>query len=148
MSQQRIGQVLQTMVSISDHDVEEILQEQHMTRQKFGEIALAWGLCQPSDVWHAWHTQLGGETPMVDLNVMGIDAQAVACVPMEIAVQNNMMPLRLDEDRLVVAIPLNAGLPDGDLVRRLAKDVRFVRADAEQILAAIRAHYFAELARV
>src|SRR5439155_6477219 len=53
----RIGELLSRMVPLSGHDVEEILQEQSATRRRFGEIALAWGLCKPEHVWDAWGQQ-------------------------------------------------------------------------------------------
>src|SRR5687768_5822111 len=54
----RIGELLSGIVPLSNHDVEEILQEQSGTHRKFGEIALAWGLSQPEHVWNAWCRQL------------------------------------------------------------------------------------------
>ena len=53
----RIGELLSRIVPLSGHDVEEILEEQSANRRKFGEIALAWGLCRPEHVWDAWCQQ-------------------------------------------------------------------------------------------
>ena len=51
----RIGELLGQLVSITPHDVEEILEEQHYSGRWFGEIGQAWGLpLTPADIWHAW----------------------------------------------------------------------------------------------
>src|SRR4051812_15758645 len=82
----RIGELLSRIVPLSGHDVEEILQDQAGTNRKFGEIALAWGLCQPQHVWKAWCRQLASAgTEQVDLKLVGIDAQAAASIPAELA---------------------------------------------------------------
>src|SRR2546423_848682 len=54
----RFGEILGRLVNLSGHDVNEILEEQNATHQRFGEIALSWGLCAPEDVWQAWCDQL------------------------------------------------------------------------------------------
>src|SRR5439155_13147358 len=74
----RFGELLSRMVPLSGHDVEEILQEQNANRRRFGEIALAWGLCRPEHVWDAWAQQNADGNELVDLEQIGIDAQAAA----------------------------------------------------------------------
>ncbi|HEY0009115.1 MAG TPA: hypothetical protein VGB55_10365, partial [Tepidisphaeraceae bacterium] len=54
----RIGQILSRSVPLTEHDLEEILQEQKVTRQRFGDAALALGMVQPKHVWDAWMQQL------------------------------------------------------------------------------------------
>src|SRR5438046_1826862 len=85
----RIGELLSRMVPLSGHDVEEILQEQSATRRRFGEIALAWGLCRPEHVWDAWCQQSENGTETVDLDKIGIDSQAAAMLPAALANPTN-----------------------------------------------------------
>jgi hypothetical protein len=137
----RFGEVLSTMTTISEMDVEEILQDQKVTHRRFGEIALSWGLCEPKHIWHAWYHQLATATPSVDLDDLGVDAQAVAHVPRDVAAQFNLIPVRLSEGQLVVAIAPDAPERGEELSRRLGMQVRFVRASAVQIREAIATYY-------
>ena len=136
------GQCLGRVVKISAHDVSEILEHQAATRRRFGEIALAWGLCRPQHVWQAWWEQLSQETPTVDLSRIGVDAQAVGHVPAEVAHRFGVVPLRCHQDQLVVATTLQ-GLPTAraDLGRLLGKPVKFVVTDAKGLAQAIAAYY-------
>lgn len=142
MLQPRIGQVLKRVARISELDIEEILQEQSLDHRRFGEIALSMNLCAQRDVWRAWFMQLGDSTPRIDLREFGIDSQALQHVPWNIALHYQLMPLRVQEDQIVAAIAEDAALPSADeLTPRLKKEIRFVRANTEQVRAALLAHY-------
>src|SRR5579872_3527758 len=103
MQVQRIGELLRKMVRLSELDVEEILQEQAATHRKFGEIALTLGMCQPEHVWNAWYNQLSENNPLIDLKDFGVDSQAVAVVPKDLAIKFDLIPVRVSGDRLVLA---------------------------------------------
>jgi hypothetical protein len=142
------GECLAKVVRLSAHDVSEILEHQAATRRKFGEIALAWGLCRPQHVWQAWWDQLStaADTPAVDLNRIGVDAQAVAHLPADLAIQFRAVPLRCHEDQLVVATsPRGLARASAELPALLGKQVRFVIAEPEQIDEALAAYYPATL---
>jgi hypothetical protein len=142
MRHSKIGELLRRSRRITEHDVEEILHEQESHPRLFGEIALSWGLCQPQDVWSAWWVQLPGQSAVVDLDVVGVDAQAIDFVPRSMALQFNFVPLRLFAEGLVAATAENSSTPPFAALRNsLGKEVRFVRARAEQICAAIEQHY-------
>src|SRR5678815_2393749 len=100
----RIGELLSRMVPLSCHDVEEILQEQSNNRRKFGEIALAWGLCRPEHVWDAWCQQADSQNHTLDLDKIGVDARAAASIPAEVARQFGVIPIRIAGDCALVAI--------------------------------------------
>ena len=140
------GQCLGRVVTISTHDVSEILEHQAATRRKFGEIALSWGLCRPQHVWQAWWEQLAQGTPRVDLTKIGVDAQAVGHVPSEVARQFGVVPLRRFQEQLVIATT-QEGLARAraDLPRLLGKQIKFVTADPAQLGDAIAAYYPATL---
>src|SRR5678816_132863 len=99
----RIGELLSRMVPLSCHDVEGILQEQAANRRRFGEIALAWGLCRPEHVWDAWCQQSADGAEIVDLEQIGIDAQAAAMLPAETARQMSVIPVRVLSDAALLA---------------------------------------------
>ncbi len=142
MSSPRIGQMLKRVAGLSDLDIEEILHEQLTGRQRFGEIALTMNLCSQRDVWRAWFMQLGAFTPRIDLRDFGVDSQALCHVPRDLALQYQLLPLRVQEDNLVAAIGDDAALPPAEeLSHRLRKDVRFVRAGGAQIETALAQHY-------
>jgi ABC-type sulfate transport system permease component len=97
----RIGQILSQSVPLSDHDVEEILQEQKTTRQPFGSAALALGKAQPEQVWAAWLTQV--QSQPIDLSRLDSDAAAITALPAGLAMLYGLVPLRVRGDQLVVA---------------------------------------------
>ena len=101
----RIGELLSQLVPLSGHDIEEILHEQSATRKPFGDIALAMGLCRPEHVWKAWCGQLliDASPRRIDLDRLGIDAQATSCIPQELASRLNIVPVRVLGDLLIVA---------------------------------------------
>ena len=136
------GECLGQVVRLSPHDVAEIMEHQAATRRKFGEIALAWGLCRPQHVWQAWWTQLQQHTPHVDLDKIGIDAQAASHVPAVIAAQFRAVPVRCYRDQLVMATTARGlGRAQLELAPLINKQVQFVIADAVQVDEAIAAYY-------
>ena len=143
MREMLFGEYLGKVVQLSSHDVAEIMEHQSATRQKFGEIALAWGLCRPQHVWQAWWGQLQGETPHVDLTKIGVDAQSVGQFPIALAVEFRAVPLRSYRDQLVVATTsIGLARAKAELPAALAgKQVRFVVADVAQIDGAIATYY-------
>jgi hypothetical protein len=136
------GECLGKVVQLSDLDVSEILEHQAATRRRFGEIALAWGLCRPQHVWQAWWEQLSQQTPLVDLHRIGVDVQAVAHVPADLAVQFRAVPLRCHHEQLVVAT-CEQGLARAraELPALLNKQVQFVTAEPAQLDEALLAYY-------
>jgi hypothetical protein len=144
-SKPRIGELLSQLVTLSGHDVEEILHEQRTTQRRFGEIALSWGLCQPEHVWSAWCRQVsdgGTNAEHVDLDRDGIDAQAVTLLDADAARTFRALPIRADGQQIVVAS--DAVLSErarAELRTLLKRSVKFVIAPKKQIDAAIGAYY-------
>lgn len=97
----RIGQILSQSVSLSDHDVEEILLEQKSTRQPFGSIALSLGKAKPEQVWQAWLTQVRQQP--INLTRLAADDVAVTALPAGLAMLYGLVPLRVRGSDLVVA---------------------------------------------
>ncbi|HEX8520894.1 MAG TPA: hypothetical protein VF669_01475 [Tepidisphaeraceae bacterium] len=142
MQRSRIGELLSRIVPLSNHDVEEILQEQSGTHRRFGEIALAWGLCQPEHVWNAWCRQLAQGVERVDLDQVGIDTQAAGLLSADVARELEVLPLRVAGDVVVVATSDDetSGF-EARLANLLHHRVMFVRADGEQLRNMIDRYY-------
>src|SRR5258708_6393107 len=104
MSHRRMGELLSTLVPMSPQDVEEILEEQNLSRRRFGEIAVEWGLCEGAHVWKAWAGQKDRPPMRVDLDKLGIDAQATADLPREMAMNCGAIPIRSFENLVVIAV--------------------------------------------
>jgi hypothetical protein len=144
MSQARFGEFLGRLVHLSRHDVDEILEEQSATKHRFGEIALSWGLCAPEHVWQAWCDQLLSQMQKVDLEKLGVDSQAAAMIPGELARRLGAIPIRCLGQQLIVAVPnRNSDVIAAELQKITKMQLRFVVADAGQISHALSAYYSA-----
>lgn len=142
MQEQRIGQVLGQMGKLSPLDIDEILAEQRATHARFGTLAVSLGFCEPEHVWAAWCSQLSDKLDLVDLDDIGIDAQAASHLPREIALSLKAIPIRVWQGHLVVAVsdPSRASQV-AQLGPRIGVDVKIVLASAQQIEAALRRYY-------
>lgn len=133
--------------ALSSHDVEEVLEEQRRAgpnSRPFGETALELGLCSPAHVWQAWADQLtdAGHAPTVDLDSIGVDAQAVAVIPRALAVEFGVLPLRLVGGNLILATSADRILAARlELPHRLSVSPRFVIAEEGQIVRGIETCY-------
>jgi type IV pilus assembly protein PilB len=145
MSQARFGEFLGRLVNLSRHDVDEILEEQSSTKHRFGEIALSWGLCAPEHVWQAWCDQLLSQVQKVDLEKLGVDSQAAAMIPADIARRLGIIPIRCMGQQLIIAVPdNNTDTIAAELRKVTDKSLRFVGADVHQIQCAISVYYASE----
>ena len=140
----RMGELLSRMVPLSGHDVEEILQEQSATRRRFGEIALAWGLCKPEHIWDAWCQQSGDGTETVDLDKIGVDAQAAAMLPADVARLHHVIPLRVASDAVLLATANGAMEHSDELATLLRRRVTFVHAEMKQVERMLDRYYPAQ----
>src|SRR3978361_394754 len=83
MSQLRFGELLGKVVNLTRHDVDEIFEEKNSSHRRFGEMALSLALCDPEHVWQAWCDQLLTQIQRVDLEALGVDAQAAGLIDRE-----------------------------------------------------------------
>ncbi|HMB95100.1 MAG TPA: hypothetical protein VKK61_03595 [Tepidisphaeraceae bacterium] len=135
------------MVQLSGHDIEDILSEQSSTGQRFGDIALQMGLCKPEDVWRAWSGQLDESPQRVNLEQFGVDSQAIEHLPLHLAIQYHIVPVRILADKLVVAIDEAAyPLLSPVLATVLERNLKFVLCTHREIATAIRSYYTNSLA--
>jgi len=130
------------MVPLSEHDVEEILHEQKSCGKRFGEIAMAWGLCEPEHVWRAWCQQTGDRLERVHLDRIGIDAQATGLLTRQQAITHRAIPVRHFSSLIVLAIADPAEQAYlVDALTPLGKQVKFVLAEPMEIDWAIETYY-------
>jgi hypothetical protein len=136
------GELLSQVVKLSDYDVSEILEEQFITPRRFGQIALAFGLCKPQDIWKAWWEQISDPPLRVDLAAIGIDSQSLSAIPREMARGFGVIPLRSLGGQLVIAASEEViAAARRDLPDRLKYQLKFVLADARQIAQTIELIY-------
>jgi type IV pilus assembly protein PilB len=142
MQPERFGQILARFVPITSHDIDEILHEQAASRRLFGEIAISLGLCRPEHVWKAWCRQASDKVEHVDLEAIGIDAQATAHLPRQHALRYRAIPLRLAGERLIIATtPAAFEQAAVDLPILLRCDIKFVLTDEEKLTRALARYY-------
>lgn len=134
MESLRIGELLRRIIPLSQHDVEEILSEQQASHRKFGDIALALGLCQPEHVWKAWMNQLETSTQRINVTTVGVDSQSIRLLDSRTAHKFSIIPLRSIEDELLVAAanPLNRD-ELSEIESQCGRRVKVVLADEAEV---------------
>lgn len=141
----RIGDFLVREVPLTRLDVEEVLAEQSLSSragQSFGQVALELGLCSPEHVWKAWAAQLRDGPREIDIDEVGIDAQALYMMPADIAIEYGVVPVRFVSDTLIVAAsPDRLERAQRDLPSRLGTEIRFALASENDISRAIEVCY-------
>ena len=137
-----IGQILTRMGKLSSIDIDEILEQQAVSHERFGEIAVSWGLCEPVHLCEAWCIQFAEGFEWLDLPNWGIDAKLILSMPAALARQLHIVPLISIADQMVVA---SAEPVDGDqwmqILEATGKDVRFILAEPEVIDQALDVYY-------
>jgi hypothetical protein len=138
----RMGELLKGMVPMTDQDVQEILEEQRSSGRRFGEIAMAWGLCEPEHVWLAWCNQAGRQLERVRLLHIGVDAQAPNVLSRAMAERHTAIPVRVFDRLVVVAIADPAQQQSlRNHLQTPGREVRFVLAHPADIQWAIDVYY-------
>jgi hypothetical protein len=139
----RMGELLRGLGKLSELDIDEVLLEQRAWPRRFGEIAVALGFCEPEHVWAAWCRQLDVQSPaaQLDLDEIGVDAQAVDHLPTHLARALLAVPLRFHDGRLIVAVAEPLRVTPADLSLHLGVEVRCVRARPGQVERMIEKYY-------
>jgi type IV pilus assembly protein PilB len=142
MPRQKLGELLRRHVPLTIHDIDEILHEQSHTRRRFGDVAMSLGMCTPQDIWRAWCEQIRDSIERVDLDQLGIDSQAIALVPPELAFRCKSVPVRCTDTHLVVATTDDLfDLAVAEVPQLLHRRIRFVIAPSAQVERALAQYY-------
>ncbi len=100
----RIGDILRDMDLLTTVDITRILLEQKRTAERFGGIAIGWGLASEEQINEAWARQLVAERRSIDLDDFGVDPAALQTLTAEQAHAFRAMPVRCWGSHLVVAL--------------------------------------------
>ena len=104
----RLGDILVNAGKINESQLEGVLSKQKETKTKrLGEVLIDSGLLKEEDILAALEDQL--KIPSIDLGNYKINTKAVALVAENIARKYDLIPIDIEDDRLVVAMsdPLN-----------------------------------------
>ena len=139
-----IGQLLKERGFITEEHIRFALLEQKATRERLGEILVRLGLVTELEVAQVLAEQAG--LPFEDLSALTPDPQALLKVSPAFARQREILPLRISEGALVVALhdPFDLRLQEA-LARVSGMRIRPVVAPRSQISRATeRFYYFLE----
>jgi len=104
----KLGEILVSEGFISQHQLDEVLQQQRSNRKrKIGEYLVEMGVTTNGDVNRELARKVG--LPFIKLDAFKPTESAIKLVPKEIAQKYQLFPLRIEQGRLLVAVddPLN-----------------------------------------
>jgi hypothetical protein len=137
-----IGQILVENGVLAQGQAEKIARQQEISRQGFGQIAVAWGWARPADIWAAWAEQMAAQNPVVDLDTVGVDSSATERVPPAVAWHYQVVAVRSWGDNLVLAVPRElAQRARRELPMLLGATLFFCLAGSEQVREALQRVY-------
>jgi len=135
-----LGEILLEMGLVNAEQISVALDEQKGSHKRLGEILVGRGLLTRDQVLRGLCQRFG--VPYVNLRTFDIDPRAVGLVPGHFARKHLVMPLLLDQDRLLVALPDPS---DAELINMLrfmtGKLMEFCIASSDDIAYAISTYY-------
>jgi len=136
----RLGELLVEAGAITKKQLEHALAEQGNNGKRLGETLIYLGYINEQQMLRTLEQQLG--VSYVQLSEMEIQAEALSVVPLFLAERYNIMPIRIDGSRLLLAMndPTNFyAIDDVRMVSGL--EVETVLAEAKDIVASINNNY-------
>ncbi len=136
----RIGDLLMQYGIITEAQLDEALNEQRQSGEKIGEVLIRLGFVTQQNINEVLEYQLG--IPFVELKEYDISKEAVLTISESLAKRHVLIPIRLTESNLYVAMedPLNIFAID-DVKIYSGKEVVPMLANEEDIKFAIEMHY-------
>ncbi len=140
LTKKRLGDALLQAGYITEPQLDLALKEQARTGEKLGEVVLRMGFVKKKELLKVLSEQW--DVPYVDLKDILIDPQAVALIPENFARKHNLIPIRLQNGDLQVAMinPNDIYVID-ELTRMTGKNIIPLLADDEQIQKSIEHVY-------
>ena len=139
-SSRPLGEILMDLQLITPAQLEQALQQQKVSHKRLGEVLIEQGVVEREAVLKGLCERFG--VPFVNLRQFDVDPKAVALVPGHFARKHMVMPILLDADRLLIAIPDPS---DSELINMLrfmtGKMLEFCLASPADIAYAISAYY-------
>ena len=137
----KLGEILTSEGLISSDELDDALEHQKRNRQKpLGEILVTRGIISRDQIQQALAKKLG--IPFIHIQEFKIPPEVIATIPAELAFQHKIIPLSMDEGKLVVAIdnPMDWNALDA-LRFSTNMYIEPVMASAEDINWALQFHY-------
>ncbi|MFZ5604848.1 MAG: GspE/PulE family protein [Pseudomonadota bacterium] len=135
-----LGEILLDMEAITPAQLSDALAEQKISHKRLGEILQQLGLATREQVLRALSERFG--VPFINLRQFDIDPKALPCVPAAFARKHMVIPVLLDNDRLLVAM---SDPTDTELINMLrfltGKVLEFCIAPGDDIAYAITTYY-------
>ncbi len=98
----RLGEVLLTLGLLEEDMLRRALELQKVSGERLGTVLVKYGMLTDQQLIEALQAQL--EVPFVDLSKAKIEARMAAVLPKNIAVRNEVVPVRTEDDRLYLAM--------------------------------------------
>ncbi len=136
----RLGEILQELGLIKEEQLKEALEEQKVTGERLGEILVKLGYIESDRLYDALGIQFG--IVPVKLSQQRIESKVIEKVPASIARRQKIIPIKVDDNKLTVAMadPLNLLALD-NLRMMLGCEVEGALASEEEIVEALEKYY-------
>jgi len=139
-STQPLGEMLVSLGLISSDQLQIAVKEQVRTEKRLGEVLVSLGFCTEEDIARIVARQTG--VKMVDLRKVQPNAAALELIDQSYARQNKLVPVRLENDTLVVAMDNTSDVMLTDnLQTRTGRFIEVVQATESDIMEAIERFY-------
>ncbi|MFH1069223.1 MAG: ATPase, T2SS/T4P/T4SS family [Candidatus Glassbacteria bacterium] len=137
---QPLGEILFSLGLITQDQLQVAVKEQSRTGKRLGEVFVTLGFCSEEDISRVVARQAG--IKMVDLQKVKNDPEAVRLIDQEFAKENKLVPVKLANDTLTVAMDntMDVMLID-NLQARTGKFIEVMQATESDILQAIERLY-------
>lgn len=130
----RLGELMVARGLLTQGQVDLILREQQQRKRPFGVLAEEMFGVDPKDVEGAWVAQYAAIAPLIDPRSEPISAEALMMVSARQAWQFRVLPLRFDDDELVVCTtPAHLTRAVNFVYRRLKTPSYFVLAEPDAL---------------
>jgi type IV pilus assembly protein PilB len=138
-----IGAILQQMGVVTFEQIEEALEYQQRDGCKIGEALVKLGYAQPEDVSQALAKQY--HLPYIDLDSIDIPENIIALLTPEVALDNKVIPVRMKERSIVIALSDPLDFVTADNVRFiLNREIETVLASTDAVERALSKYYRAQ----
>lgn len=139
----QFGKLLVEAGLITEEQLDEVLGIQKSTGKKLGEILTERGMITKEDIIQVLEFQLG--IPHINIDRFDIDKEALKKIPEHMARRHDVMPIRIVDDKLVVAMsdPMNIFAID-DVKLYSGMELTINIASSDDIKKAIGKHYSSE----
>jgi len=138
--EKQLGDILVEQGVISPLQLDEALQRQRLTGDMLGRVLVTMGLCEEQDIIESLGVQSGMER--IDLSKLKIREEIIRAVSADVAKFYNIIPIRMAENKLVVAMadPLNIQVLD-DLQQITGMEVFGAVSNEADVAAAWKSNY-------